>query len=149
MCIAARAFSAICALQAVLIGFFSVKIDVGSTGISSHFLIDIQCRGPSVPAYNVAARQVTVAEARRKDCIPKPRTLSPKTDTGVSVHTQSQYPCVCPERSNKDLRHHVTKKYVQRDTICTALLHLGPGAFIASAENAWACNRRRLEPTHL
>jgi hypothetical protein len=32
------------ALQAVLIGFFQVKIDVGSTGISSHFLIEIECR---------------------------------------------------------------------------------------------------------
>jgi hypothetical protein len=30
VCIAARAFSALCAFQAVQIGFFSVKIDVGS-----------------------------------------------------------------------------------------------------------------------
>jgi hypothetical protein len=44
----ARAFSALCALQAVLIGFFSVKIDVVSTGISSHFLADILCRGKDV-----------------------------------------------------------------------------------------------------
>jgi hypothetical protein len=46
VCIAARDFSALCALQAVLIGFFSVKIGVGSTGISRHFLVDILCRVP-------------------------------------------------------------------------------------------------------
>ena len=44
----ARAFSALCALQAVLIGFFSVKVNVGSTGISSHFQIEIECRALSL-----------------------------------------------------------------------------------------------------
>ena len=39
-----RAFSALCALQTLLIGFFSVEIDVGSTGISRHFLIELECR---------------------------------------------------------------------------------------------------------
>ena len=37
VCIAARAFSAICVFQALLIGFVSVKTDVGSTGFQDIF----------------------------------------------------------------------------------------------------------------
>jgi hypothetical protein len=45
VCNTVRVFSAIFDFQEVLIRFFSVKIDVRSTGFQRHFLVDIQCRG--------------------------------------------------------------------------------------------------------